>query len=270
MAGWRRSRRSARKPEKRYETPFSILRYPGSKSRQVGAILQRLPRVESLTEPFVGMGALTLAAVRRGGLEHVHLNDAEPGVADLWVTLTGPARSFERLLTHVERYTPSAQDFYELKQKENRTAFDTIVIHSISYSGLGPMAGSPIGGRDQKGEHKVGARWNPTRLQSTLRRVRETLDPVEVEVTQASWHEVKASGFWYLDPPYFGVGEKLYARTVDHRALAAYLRARTDWLLSYDSVPEVRALYDWARIEPVRTTSHLHHGTITDVLIGPA
>jgi DNA adenine methylase len=52
----------------------------------------------------------------------------------------------------------------------------------------------------------------------------------------------------YLDPPYFVKGQqKLYANYYgpdDHAAVAAALvGARWPWLVSYDSVPEIRRLY---------------------------
>ncbi len=52
----------------------------------------------------------------------------------------------------------------------------------------------------------------------------------------------------YLDPPYFVKGQKLYKnfyRAEDHLEIAAELRRRrkSNWVVSYDDVPEIRAAY---------------------------
>jgi DNA adenine methylase len=54
--------------------------------------------------------------------------------------------------------------------------------------------------------------------------------------------------FVYLDPPYFAKGSQLYLNFYcpdDHHRLAHYLKQEANfvWVMSYDNVPEIRALY---------------------------
>ena len=60
--------------------------------------------------------------------------------------------------------------------------------------------------------------------------------------------DLPAKSLFYLDPPYYVKGtRRLYANTythADHLRVADILhRARRPWLVSYDDVPEARALY---------------------------
>ena len=55
----------------------------------------------------------------------------------------------------------------------------------------------------------------------------------------------------YLDPPYYTVGHTLYPVSMspdEHLKLSEELRRRTNWVLSYDDCPEVRSMYDYAKI----------------------
>ncbi|WP_394341509.1 DNA adenine methylase [Rhodobacter maris] len=63
---------------------------------------------------------------------------------------------------------------------------------------------------------------------------------------------------FYLDPPYWGCegdyGKELFSRD-DFARLADALRGIDGrFLLSINDVPEIREIFSWAEIEPVRTT----------------
>ena len=77
----------------------------------------------------------------------------------------------------------------------------------------------------------------------------------------------------YLDPPYIDQGAKLYANgDIDHARLSRILRSAegANWLISYDNSAQIDPLYgDWANVLGVDVLSHLHHKTITDVIITP-
>ena len=88
----------------------------------------------------------------------------------------------------------------------------------------------------------------------------------------------------YLDPPYYIKGNDLYQHgfTVeDHERLAIALKNTTHaWVLSYDDCPEIRRLYQWARVEPLdvnysitalkdKQTGERISRTKSELLIGP-
>ena len=70
---------------------------------------------------------------------------------------------------------------------------------------------------------------------------------------------------FYVDPPYWGsesdYGRQLFSRS-EFSKLAEQLHGiRGRFLLSINDVPEVRALFDWATIEPVNTTYSISRET---------
>lgn len=257
-----------------------LIRYPGSKDKHIKFLDSHLRSEENrdLVEPFAGTASITFHMLKNGLLDSYVINDSDPAIAALWRTVTG---SPDKLIKSIHKYIPKVEDFYKFKLEPGNTefelAFRKIVLHQISYSGLGPMAGGPLGGREQKGEYKVDARWRPAKLEKLIGETSGLLNSVKGDITNLDWKDSLLDGiannkFIYLDPPYYVQGPSLYVDgTINHKDLANTLREHPEasWVLSYDDSPEVRALYDFANIQRLDVTSHLHHKTIGDVVIKP-
>lgn len=244
-----------------------LIRYPGSKDRTASIILEQLGGLSErrLCEPFAGTAAVTYEAVRRGLVDYVWLNDIDPFIADLHRAVKDDHLN---LVDLISAYTPNVADFYEWRSAAPTdsltNAFRTIVLHQISFSGLGRKAGSPIGGADQAAaKYKVDCRWNPSLLKSKIRTMHRLLAGVEVTVTSGDWSACP-DWAWYVDPPYFEQGSGLYsAGSLDHEALCARLMTKTEpWVLSYDDAAPIHDLYgSWARVEHGLIETYLNHGT---------
>lgn len=131
--------------------------------------------------------------------------------------------------------------------------FRKLLMHQMSFSGLGAKAGGPIGGSNQSNaKYSIEARWNPVeqiakvrerhRLLHKYRAHIHTLD-FEVAIKETD----STNTLFYLDPPYVQKGEVLYVHPFtpnDHARLARYLKTLTGkFVLSYDDDPTVRELY---------------------------
>jgi DNA adenine methylase len=252
-----------------------LIRYPGSKDQHVDRLAVFMPDGGPLCEPFCGTAAVAFAAIARGSASEVWLNDYDPHIVALWSTVRDSPRE---LCDLIRGYSPDVDDFYAWREADDyadqlTVAFRKIVLHQVSYSGLGARAGSPIGGRDQSGDYDVGCRWSPTRLVTGVRRCSRLLNRVPTKITNLSWDEVVAQAdryHLYLDPPYIAAGPSLYVHgDIDHPRLAELLKGRDNWTLSYDDVPELRNLYSWAHVERLPVRSHLHHKQIADVVVVP-
>lgn len=74
---------------------------------------------------------------------------------------------------------------------------------------------------------------------------------------------------FYLDPPYWGnegdYGKDMFDRAAFARMAAQLAQMKGRFLLSINDVPDIRALFTWAKIEPVTTTYSIsnHAGTGT-------
>lgn len=262
---------------------MALIRYPGSKDRHLKFLRPLIDPLASrgggiVVEPFAGTASVTFDLLRRGIAEGYVLNDYDESMVALWRAIRD---EHEALLRMVVDHQPTVEDFYEFKQNPGtgtlERAYRKIVLHQTSYSGLGAVAGSPIGGREQKGDYKVDCRWSVGRLVDGIVELNGLLTKTRGAITHGDWETALTQAaereyFIYLDPPYIDRGKNLYlSGVIDHDALAARLRERQDknWLVSYDDSERIPELYDWARVDRLNVTSYLHHKTITDVIIRP-
>ena len=121
------------------------------------------------------------------------------------------------------------------------------------------MNAGPIGGHDQTGNYKIDARFNRVELASRVNLIAENRSRITasnkdaLELLSGLQSQAKLGRtLVYLDPPYYIQGANLYLnyyKKADHATVAKLLRKGTTypWIMTYDNVPEIQALYSWAR-----------------------
>ncbi len=258
-----------------------LIRYPGAKDKHYKFLSLHIPSVSAIAEPFAGTAAMTFKLLsEREEIKQVWLNDMDFGIAAMLITIRDNPKL---LINKIKRYIPKAEDFYRFrKEPEGETTVDTafrkIVLHQISYSGMGMTSGSPIGGRNQTGNWLVGCRWSSETLTKNILKMHELMQSRTVKITHGDWSKVVASKnhYLYLDPPYYQQGSGLYMHgDIDHAALAKVLKARGGWTLSYDNHPIIMDFYRHRSINIVpvevrsflKTGRKLGNGFITDLII---
>ena len=257
---------------------MGLWRYPGGKSRLAKNIVKQLSqalgdRITEYREPFVGGGSIGLALLRtHPGIERIRINDADPGVASFWATVI---RWPDLIKSLIQGFTPSVAAFGEFKaglqaldkvptgpEDIAMVGFMKLAIHRISFSGLGVMAGGPLGGRHQLSDGSIASRWNPARLCEEVDEAHRLFSRVEVVgnvCTCQDFEEVieedTETALVYLDPPYYGAGPMLYQHAFtkdDHERLARLLKeSKHSWLLSYDDCQAIRDLLSWANVQEI-------------------
>lgn len=256
-----------------------LIRYPGSKDKHLKFLepfLKKAEETRTVYEPFAGTASVTFYLLKNNMVDYYLINDIDASMSALWETVK---KNPKKLITKIKNYTPNIDDFYLFKKTPGKTifekAFRKLVLHQTSYSGLGGMAGGPLGGKTQSGRYKIDCRWSPKKLELNILECSQLLNNVDGEITSTSWEQtvekaVTDNGFIYLDPPYYIKGEELYVNgAINHAALAEALKKSHSFVLSYDDTPETRKLYDWADIQKIDVRSHLHHKIITDIAIIP-
>jgi site-specific DNA-adenine methylase len=198
---------------------ISLCRYSGGKSKLARSIIERITRsrVDAYREPFFGAGSIGLNLMTTNITSSTWINDRDPSVFCLWWSV---AHHPEMLKIAVRAFVPSALEFRRIKaQFLNgniipsspaeivRVAIDKIGIQQMSYSGLGPMAGGPLGGWSQV-NGGIDSRWNAEKI---CRKI-DLLSPYlrRARITNLDFSVLLAEGtraLIYLDPPYFGVGD---------------------------------------------------------------
>lgn len=234
-------------------------------------------------EPFFGGGAVgtNLMAQLAGG--SIWINDRDLALGAIWDCVI---KHPEDLKAAVHEFTPSVESFWQFRldlsqglrmmrhhfcweEALSHHALMKLAVHQMSYSGLGTMAGGPLGGKDQTSPHRIDSRWSPTRLARRIDDLHQLFRHFKVEhgmCTSFNYHVLlygAKPALIYLDPPYYAKGSVCYEKAfspVDHQRLADILRSSIHhWVLSYDDCPEVRGLYRWATIRSVPVTYSIHH-----------
>jgi DNA adenine methylase len=257
------------------------MRYPGGKAKVAHTIVAIIRNWFDLSggtpeyrEPFFGGGAVGLRVVREcPEFSRYWLNDYDPAMACLWRAVVERPSSLRLILGLFE---PSVGYFRYYKRllkrvdrPEDLVGYDPVsvaamkvALHQMSYSGLGTMAGGPIGGVDQSGKYDVGCRFDADRIAKRVYEARDLLASVSLHpevCTCLDFEAVFTAGgdaVFYLDPPYYKAGPGLYQASFthhDHVRLADVLRGDDrPWLLSYDRHPVIEGLYGgWAFIQEI-------------------
>ena len=240
-----------------------LIRYPGGKKKLNKEILPLLSKFDTkefrYVEPFFGAGGFfpQIAALE---FKEYLLNDYDETISDLWSAVKEIP---EDLLTLIEGYVPTPTDFYQFKEdlmhnianlSRLEIAFRKIVLHQISFSGLGIKAGSPIGGKLQQSKYNVGCRWNQESLVKQIKEINRIFSAIHM--TDNLFHnqsfenvlnQCNYNDICYIDPPYFIQGNALYNQSLSieqHKELVQLLTvANYKWILSYDNCEFVRKSY---------------------------
>jgi DNA adenine methylase len=186
---------------------------------------------------------------------HIHINDADRSVYALWHTVL---EDTEALCRRIDRAKLTVREWD--RQREIHTggtpgddldlAFATFFLNRTSRSGI--IGGGIIGGRDQEGEWKIDARWNPGDLIRRVRKIARFRSRITVTNRDAADYLRDVlpdidSPFLYLDPPYYHKGPELYRNFYeheDHQEIATLTRAlNAPWIVSYDAVAPIEKLY---------------------------
>jgi DNA adenine methylase len=244
------------------------MRYPGGKSRLKKSIVDELLAKgdKPYCEPFCGGANVGFEFLSRRPSAKAWLNDIDPSVTAVWQAVaTRPEELKERICD----FKPSVDAFYDAKRRLLSsssllslmdTAFDKVVVHALSYHGMGVMAAGPLGGADQSNpDCGVWSRWSASGFCATIDHLHRLM--ANTLVTTLEYKIVlSADHLTYLDPPYYEAGKTLYRHSfgdLDHARLAHDLRELDSdtWMLSYDANPKIVGLYaGWAKIKVVRVT----------------
>lgn len=231
---------------------ISPLRYIGSKRKLLPHIMTRLRKLDNIsenyTDAFVGGASVALAVAQEYPNTMLHLNDKDPRIAAFWkATSSGNVSELTKRLDVV----PTVDLFNEVRSMNCTSdidlAFKGFFLNRTAYNGM--QTATPIGGKFQKGNHKINSHYNWKKLREQILECHRLLADRTI-VTCKDFREVLSGpvedSAIYLDPPYIVKGNGLYIPKMtreDHYALAGILKRRNNWLLSYDDCVLSRYLY---------------------------
>ncbi|MFE6678589.1 DNA adenine methylase [Streptomyces sp. NPDC057729] len=230
---------------------ISPLRYPGGKARLAGYIKHLInsqnPQPTHYSEPFCGGAGAALKLLIDGTVDHIHLNDADPGIAAFWRCVFTKTDDFAARVRAAEVTIDSwrkAAEIYAtpLGKGDLDLGFATFFLNRSNRSGI--LRARPIGGFEQKGKWKIDARFNHESLAKRIELLGSYRDRVSLSQQDGRQHlqSLEALGenvLAYVDPPYLVQGDRLYMDSLsseDHIELASVLsRSPIKWFLTYDA-----------------------------------
>lgn len=239
----------------------SPLRYPGGKLKVVDYI-KRVFEMNDLCdghyiEPYAGGASVALALLQSEYAHTIHINDIDRSIYAFWHSVLHETDDLCRLITDTPVNMTEWERQKEVqKRKENKDTsllelgFSTFFLNRTNRSGI--LSAGVIGGKDQRGNYKIDARYNKTDL---IERIENIADYAE-RITLTNRDAVKLikgmkptnePTLCYLDPPYYIKGRDLYLNYYnddDHRQIARAISAYSGkWLISYDAVDFLKDLY---------------------------
>ena len=223
-------------------------------AKRICAILDAQP-CTTYAEPFVGMGGVFLRRASRPRAEVI--NDAGRDVANLFRILQ---RHYPQFLDVLRFQLTTRAEFYRLVETTPDTLTDLERAARFLYLQRTAFGGK-VSGRNFGVQTARPARFNLTTLEPMLEDLHSRLAGVTVECLDFGdfirRYDTPGTLF-YLDPPYWGsegdYGKALFSRADFQRLADALAGIKGQFLLSINDVPEIRALFAWAKIDEIATT----------------
>lgn len=240
---------------------YSPLRYPGGKNRLVPFIKQLISDNGligcSYAEPFAGGASIALALLLDGYSEKVYINDIDPAVYAFWHCVLNETEAFvSKILNSPLRIEEWHKQKEILKRKTEGNLFDLgfsfFFLNRTNRSGI--INGGVIGGLGQQGSWLMDCRFNREALAAKVKKIAEYRNQIIIscqdsEEFMRSFDKGREKVFFYIDPPYFEKGKRLYTNfynEADHKALARFIKSDLSghWIVTYDNHPFIRDIYE--------------------------
>jgi len=211
-----------------------MLRYAGGKQRAIGIVKRYIPEyITEIASPFAGGSSFEMFLAQEGN--SVLCNDVcEPLINYFKQQQTNQ----EELLSLIRTYLPITKSTYLYLKRTFNEGTDIERAAKFFVVNRSCFSGCMTGGFS-------GARFTESCI--------KPLDLTNIEFSCMDYErfmELHYDTFLYLDPPYDQ--SNLYlSEPFDHERLAAVLKGRKNWFMSYNDTPRIRELYSDCSIDKV-------------------
>jgi DNA adenine methylase len=240
-------------PAQRYTSP---LRYPGGKA-QVVKFLKLLMLENGLVgstyvEPYAGGASVALSLLFEDYVSSVQINDLNLGIYDFWQNVLYQTDAFCRMIEEVPLTVEEWQRQRSIAVCAESTSFErgfaTFYQNRTNRSGI--ISGGVIGGLKQTGSWKLDARFPRAELVRRIQKIARFRSRIKVsrcDALELLQSAPNVGCFYFLDPPYYARGARLYDNFYDHddhqEICHATANLKAPWIVSYDAAPEIIEMY---------------------------
>lgn len=239
----------------------SPLRYPGGKGK-LSHYVQLLIEYNLITdghyvEPYAGGASVALSLLYNEYVHKIHINDYDFRIYAFWDSVLNQTDQFCEKIVETDITVKNWEKQKEIQQNpENYNSleigFSTFFLNRTNRSGI--LKAGVIGGKNQKGNWKIDARFNKEDLIQRIRKVSRYKNRISiynldaVDLTEKLDKELPQKTLFYFDPPYYHKGKDLYINFyehADHQQISQLIAKLKDryWLVSYDDDVNIRNLY---------------------------
>lgn len=245
---------------------YTPLRYPGGKA-PFAPFIAEVMKANSLSgghyfEPYAGGAGVALELLFHGHASHVHINDVDPAIHCFWIAATKHA---DQLIDMVTSTPITMEEWFKWRSVLRNEScasivergFATLFINRTNRSGI--LKAGVIGGLKQDGNYKLDARFKKDVIVARLSKISAFAEQISVHSVDAfelltRAHQIlPKKALIYLDPPYYEKGRGLYRNFYEHAdhvkisRLLQSSRFKHPWVVSYDNVEEISAMYEGSK-----------------------
>lgn len=238
------------------------LRYPGSKSSFVEEFSELIKTSnlvgKSIVEPYAGSSSISLGMLYKGLVPFATLIERDPLIYSFWHCVFAET---DGLIASIESLEVTLDTWYlmdKYRQIDNPTQENILEMglaglffNRTNFSGV--LHAGPIGGKTQTSAYPVDCRFNKKDIIKRILAVSKFTSQVQlifgdaIDFMKNANSEDNSNRFFYIDPPYYKQGSKLYRYHYDlikHKLLADTLAESTyKWILSYDKHHVIEHFY---------------------------
>ncbi len=240
---------------------YSPLRYPGGKNK-LSAFLAKICIENDIdghyVEPYSGGASVALFLLFEGYVNKITINDKDRSIYAFWHSVLNNNKSLIKLIENAELTISEWKRQKEVQENKAKTdllelGFSTFYLNRTNRSGI--INGGVMGGIDQTGNYLMDCRFNSEVLIERIREIGKKRKQIKLYKKDAikliDKIEKEAENeniIFYFDPPYYLKASTLYMNHYEndsHKLVSERIKAikNIKWIVSYDNVPEIRALY---------------------------
>jgi DNA adenine methylase len=230
------------------------LRYPGSKAAFVDQFSEYI-RANGLTgrqivEPYAGSASISLGLLFNKTVSSAILVERDPLIYAFWHCVFFRTGEFIAAINDLDISLKTWHAFDLYRNADDLEGNDLLQLglaglffNRTNFSGV--IHAGPIGGQSQGSDYAVDCRFNKADLIKRICAAARLGEKVEiqfgdaVEMLRNANDFDNSNRFFYIDPPYYKQGKKLYRyhyNDTAHKLLATTLSAaKYSWILSYDN-----------------------------------
>lgn len=243
---------------------YSPLRYPGGKNR-LAKFIAKVCVDNNINghyvEPYAGGASVALYLLIEGKVKYITINDYDRSIYAFWYSVLN---NTEKLCAKIEKIEVNIENWEKMKniQKKKKTAsllelgFSTFFLNRTNRSGI--INAGVIGGIKQNGEYKINCRFNKSELIERIKFIAKYRKNIKLYkkdalklIEKIQIESNNSNTIFYFDPPYYLKGSMLYMNHYNdeqHNEIAKKIKSikNIHWIVSYDDVPQINKLYNWA------------------------